>query len=264
MSLILSTTAGKSHLIHLVDTPGHVNFMDEVPLAIRLVDGILLVVDVIEGFTRKAADAGQGHSFVQFILEPLYKLYSLMLNKETEPLRETLAGSGIKLKPVMYRMDLRPLLKAGLFGPATGLVDVIVEHIPSSIDGVINKIQGHIYRPTNTYNPSVPLDGFSPEDEEDMVKSIVADLLISEARYLILTDETPAGNLVLIGGVDASMSKTATLSAAADYADDLYIFCPIKHMTESVKTAIEPIDPSELPKMRSVLRSINRSYSRQR
>jgi U5 small nuclear ribonucleoprotein component len=49
MSLILSTTSGKSHLIHLIDTPGHVNFVDEVASAIRLVDGILVVVDVVEG-----------------------------------------------------------------------------------------------------------------------------------------------------------------------------------------------------------------------
>lgn len=67
-----------------------------------------------------------------------------MLSEETEPLRETLAGLGIKLKPVMYKMDVRPLLKAVLdqfFGPATGLVDVIVEHIPSPIDGAINKVK---------------------------------------------------------------------------------------------------------------------------
>ena len=49
MSLILSTTGGKSHLVHLIDTPGHVNFVDEVASAVRLVDGILLVVDVVEG-----------------------------------------------------------------------------------------------------------------------------------------------------------------------------------------------------------------------
>ena len=49
MSLILQNTTGKSHLIHLVDTPGHVNFVDEVACAIRLVDGIILVVDVVEG-----------------------------------------------------------------------------------------------------------------------------------------------------------------------------------------------------------------------
>ena len=49
MSLVLSTTSGKSHLIHFIDTPGHVNFVDEVASSMRLVDGIVLVVDVIEG-----------------------------------------------------------------------------------------------------------------------------------------------------------------------------------------------------------------------
>lgn len=58
MSFISSTSAGKSHLLHLIDTPGHVNFLDEVASAVRLVDGIVLVVDVVEGvshtFTRYA------------------------------------------------------------------------------------------------------------------------------------------------------------------------------------------------------------------
>lgn len=49
MSLILSTTLGKSHLIHFIDTPGHINFVDEVASTVRLADGILLVVDVVEG-----------------------------------------------------------------------------------------------------------------------------------------------------------------------------------------------------------------------
>ena len=49
MSLVLSTTGGKSHLVHFIDTPGHVNFVDEVASAVRLADGILLVVDVVEG-----------------------------------------------------------------------------------------------------------------------------------------------------------------------------------------------------------------------
>lgn len=49
MSFVLGTSTGKSHLVHVIDTPGHVNFLDEVATAIRLADGILLVVDVLEG-----------------------------------------------------------------------------------------------------------------------------------------------------------------------------------------------------------------------
>lgn len=79
-------------------------------------------------------------------------------------------------------------------------------------------------------------------------------------RYNIPADEVPAGNLVLLGGVDASITKTATI-AAADVEDDLHIFRPLKHLTQSVlKIAVEPIQPSELPKMLSGLRSINKSY----
>jgi hypothetical protein len=49
ISLVLSTTSGKSHIVHFIDTPGHINFIDEVASAVRLVDGILLVVDAVEG-----------------------------------------------------------------------------------------------------------------------------------------------------------------------------------------------------------------------
>ncbi|TFK70453.1 Calreticulin-domain-containing protein [Pluteus cervinus] len=429
MSLVLSTTSGKSHLVHLIDTPGHSNFVDEVASAMRLSDGILLVVDVIEGlmvnteaiirhalqekikitlvvnkidrlilelrikpadayykikhtieeintfisginddpdlrlspengnvafastdmnwcftlksfakmyadtygsldvhgfaqrlwgdvyfnndtrkFTRKAADPESNRTFVHFILEPLYKLYSHVLSEETDDLRETLGGLGIHLKPVMYKMDVRPLLKVVLdqfFGPATGLVDVIVDHIPSPVANAPNKIESSYTGPQTSdlatamkaCDPNGPVmvqvtklyhttdaqsfrafgrvmsgtlkkgmdikvlgEGYSPEDEEDMLKVTLEDIWIHQSRYFIPADEIPAGNLVLLGGVDASITKTATLSSV-DIEDDLYIFRPIKHMTQSVlKVAIEPIAPSELPKMLAGLRSINKSY----
>ena len=40
---------GKSYLMNLFDTPGHVNFSDEVTAAIRLCDGIVLFIDAAEG-----------------------------------------------------------------------------------------------------------------------------------------------------------------------------------------------------------------------
>ena len=97
------------------------------------------------GFTRKQADPESERTFVHFILNPLYKLYSHVLSEETDALKATLKSLGIQLKPVLYKMDVRPLLKAVLdqfFGPSTGLVDVIVEHIPSPIDGAAKKVFG--------------------------------------------------------------------------------------------------------------------------
>jgi 116 kDa U5 small nuclear ribonucleoprotein component len=99
--------------------------------------------DETRKFTRKQADPESDRSFVHFILEPLYKLYANVLSEDTETLKETLGGLGISLKPVMFKMDVRPLLKAILdqfFGPATGLVDMIVEKIPSPIEGAVNKV----------------------------------------------------------------------------------------------------------------------------
>lgn len=49
ISFILQNSAGKSHLVHMLDTPGHVNFVDEAAAAMRLVDGVVIVVDVVEG-----------------------------------------------------------------------------------------------------------------------------------------------------------------------------------------------------------------------
>ena len=39
----------KSYLLNVLDTPGHVNFSDEVTAAIRLCDGIVLFIDAAEG-----------------------------------------------------------------------------------------------------------------------------------------------------------------------------------------------------------------------
>ncbi|UOH80949.1 hypothetical protein LQV05_003610 [Cryptococcus neoformans] len=429
MSLVLPNSKGKSNLINIIDTPGHANFVDEVASIARLTDGVVIVVDVVEGvmhgteqvirhamqeklkmvlvvnkmdrlilelrlppseaffkikhtieevnsviasidpddsfrlspergnvafsstqmgwcftlktfanmyadtfgsfdidefalrlwgniyfdsstrkFTRKPADVESKRSFVHFVLEPLYKLYTQVLSADQETLKETLADLQITLKPSVYKMDVRPLLKVVLeafFGPSVGLIDMITEFVPSPQEGAEAKIR-HTYTGPLTSNladsmlscdPQGPTvvhvtklyhtadaehfrvfgrvmsgtvkvgqvvkvlgEGYSLEDEEDMISAIVDGIMIDESRYNVDIERAPAGNLVLLSGVDASISKTATI-VSKDVDDDLYIFRPIKHMTTSVlKVAVEPVAPSNLPKMLDGLRKVNKSY----
>ncbi|KAF2013476.1 elongation factor 2 [Aaosphaeria arxii CBS 175.79] len=446
MSLVLQSTAQKSHLFNILDTPGHVNFADEVAASLRLVDGVVLVVDVVEGvqvntehiikhavledlpltlvvnkmdrlmlelklppkdayfkikhvieqvntvientipgrgekrrispekgnvtfactsmqwcftlqsfakmytdfypgankksgfgqpnktidalkfaqrlwgdiyfnpgsrkFTRKPQEEDSQRSFVHWVLEPIYKLYSHTLSESPEDLEDTLATLGIHLKPSQYKTDAKELMRLvcqQYFGPPSGFVDMVTQHVPSPEDGAKRLLERYYTGPLDTKTAESmqkcdqdgPLvihvtklfnsedaktfhclgrvmsgiakspqsvrvlgEGYTIEDEEDMVVATVTDTWIAESRYNIPTSGVPAGNWVLLGGVDNSIVKTATIVAPKlPDNEDAYIFRPIRHFFESVfKVAVEPINPSELPKMLDGLRKINKSY----
>ncbi|RYP80493.1 hypothetical protein DL769_002432 [Monosporascus sp. CRB-8-3] len=435
MSLVLQNTKGKSHLFNIIDTPGHVNFVDEVAAALRLVDGVALVVDVVEGVQVNTeqiikhavledipmtlivnkldrlilelrlppSDAyfklkhvieevntiiedtipGQGEkkrlspergnvlfactemgwcftlqsfakmyagsfpkvnteefarrlwgdiyfnpkkrtfsrkplpgedrakrSFIHFVLEPIYKVFSHTISRSPDQLKGLLESLGIVLKPSQYRMDAKVLLKLvceQFFGPSTGFVDMIVNHIPSPVEAAERRLEKHYTGPLDTKvaesmkkcdqdgplvvyvtklfstpdaknffslgrvmsgiaRPGMQVrvlgEGYSLDDEEDMAIATITSVCIAETRYNVETSGVPAGNWALLGGIDNSIVKSATVVPPKFEDDeDAYIFKPVTHFTESVlKVAVEPINPSELPKMLDGLRKINKSY----
>ena len=101
---------------------------------------------------------------------------------------------------------------------------------------------------------------YTPEEEEDLVVQQVTNLHFPLTRYRVALDKVGAGNIVLIEGVDESLAKTGTLrDAEGDMEFD--IFMPINFNSESVmKLALEPLNPSELPKLIESLRKANKSY----
>lgn len=260
------------------------------------------------GFKRKQPSSGVERSFVQFVLEPLYKIYSQVIGEHKKSVEQTLAELGVTLSNAAYRLNVRPLLRlacSSVFGTATGFTDMLVHHIPSAKVAAATKVEhiytgpkdSTIYQSMEDCDPHGPLmvnvtklypksdcsvfdafgrvysgkimtgqtlrvlgEGYSPDDEEDMTIKEVTKLWVYQARYRIPISEAPPGAWVLIEGVDASIMKTATL-CNQDYDEDVYIFRPLLFNTlPVVKTATEPLNPSELPKMVEGLRKISKSY----
>uniref|UniRef100_A0A803LKM4 SNU114 homolog n=1 Tax=Chenopodium quinoa TaxID=63459 RepID=A0A803LKM4_CHEQI len=259
-------------------------------------------------FKRKPPATGGERSFVQFILEPLYKIYSQVIGEHRKSVEATLAELGVTLPNAAYKLNVRPLLRlacSSVFGTATGFTDMLVQHVPCGKEASSGKVDhiytgpkdSMVYKSMENCDPSGPLmvnitklypkpdcsvfdafgrvysgtiqtgqtvrvlgEGYSPEDEEDMTVKEVTKLWVYQARYRIPVSKAPPGSWVLIEGVDASIMKTATL-CNVDYDEDVYIFRPLQFNTLSVvKTATEPLNPSELPKMVEGLRKISKSY----
>ncbi|GAB1296913.1 116 kDa U5 small nuclear ribonucleoprotein component [Apodemus speciosus] len=249
-------------------------------------------------FTKKAPSSSSQRSFVEFILEPLYKILAQVVGDVDTSLPRTLDELGIHLTKEELKLNIRPLLRLvckKFFGEFTDLVaasassfvDMCVQHIPSPKVGAKPKIE-HTYtggvdsdlgEAMSDCDPDGPLmchttkmystddgvqfhafgrvlsgtihagqpvkvlgENYTLEDEEDSQICTVGRLWISVARYHIEVNRVPAGNWVLIEG-------------------EAQIFRPLKFNTTSViKIAVEPVNPSELPKMLDGLRKVNKSY----
>lgn len=259
-------------------------------------------------FTKKQPHSSAQRTFIEFILEPTYKLFAQVVGDVDGSLADTLAELNIKVTKEEMKSNIRPLLRLicnRFLGNFSGFVDMCVEHIKSPLENAKIKVE-HIYTgPTEgaIYDSMVECnqygnlmvhsakmypnddctffqvlarvmsgtihagqevrvlgENYSLVDEEDSRLLQVGRLWVYESRYKIELNRVPAGNWVLIEGIDQCIVKTSTITEAQN-SEDLYIFRPLKFNTQSViKIAVEPVNPSELPKMLEGLRKANKSY----
>jgi U5 small nuclear ribonucleoprotein component len=108
-------------------------------------------------------------------------------------------------------------------------------------------------------------EGYSPDDDEDVAFATVESVAIPRGRFRTEVTIAKAGSWVLLDGVDANIAKTATITKASSDDSGIEIFAPLKFAQaggESVmKLSVEPLNPSELPKMVEGLRRISKSYT---
>lgn len=151
----------------------------------------------------------------------------------------------------------------------------------SSSDGTSFDAFGRIYSGTVQPGQQVKVLGeaYAPhEDDEDMAIATVEAVAIPRGRTRTNVTRAPAGNWVLLRGVDTTISKTATIvgmqqeeSQAYNPNDDddeddntPYIFKPLQFPHAGgeavVKLSLEPLNPAELPKMVEGLRRVSKAY----
>lgn len=159
-------------------------------------------------------------------------------------------------------------MKAMLACDPNGPLVIHVTKLYSSPDGADFFAYGRVFSGTVKKGDGLTVLGEEVTDANDMEGATnpeLENLWVYQTRYKIPVGAAgvPAGNMVLLGGVDASIFKSATIFGSSDLkeAEDLGLFRTVNHgSTSVVKVAIEPINPAELPKLLSGLRKVNKSY----
>jgi len=279
-----------------------------------------------KNFKRSSTDATTGdnlpRSFVEFVLEPLWKLFATCIAEEKPTVESVLRELGVKLPKSCFVKNTRYLLedvcKAYFYDSSEVFVDVIRDFGISPLANAATKLKyqysgilqsqskfaqglfslnkdgylvahvfknyhrsdcqqfdclARVYSGTLKKGQALKVLGpkYSPSNQEDSSIRVVTDLWYFQGRYRVPIDEAYPGQIVLIGGIDESIVKSATvigvegaLSANGEIEDvpDVEIFkiMQFEGIAGSVKVSCEPLKPSELPKMVRGIRCLERSY----
>ena len=248
--------------INIIDTPGHADFGGEVERVLSMVDGVLLLVDAVEGpmpqtrfVTRKALAMGLKPIVVvnkvdrpgarpDFVVNATFDLFDKLGATEEQLDFPVIYASGLNgfagLTADVRSGDMRPLFDAVLqYVPVRDdEVDAPLQLQVISMDysSYVGKIGiGRINRGRVRPGQDVVVK-FGPEGEP--IKGRINQVLKFHGLDRVLVEEAQAGDIVLINGIDdIGIGCTITDPVAQDALPLLRIDEPTLTMNFMVNTS---------------------------
>jgi len=224
--------------INIVDTPGHSDFGGEVERILRMVDGVILLVDAAEGpmpqtrfVTRKALALGlqpivvinkidRGDADAMRVHDEVLELFIDLEAKDHQldaPILYAVGREGFAIREMDdERKDLTPLFDTILerIPPPQGDVDGTFQMLVSTIDfsPYLGRLGiGRIERGRARVGESVLLLNHDGDLGAIPAKAKIAKLFVYEGLKRVEVAEAAAGDIIAIAGIaDADIGDTVT------------------------------------------------------
>jgi len=232
VSLVLEDTREKSYLVNLIDCPGHLDFSDEMSAGMRAADGVVLVVDAVEGVMAQtdralklAVDEGLPVVLVinkldRLILElklpPADAYYKLVhtLEEVNNLLAQHAAAAAAAAAPLLLLPHLPAHVLAGLLGLLEGGVQlarplVAPQRVPQVLHALVGDSQVEVSMDELRLNSNGRLeliDGLS----------ILAQVVQGVPQVVVGHHAVP----VLVGGPAVSVHRPRQLALLAEDVPD--------------------------------------------
>lgn len=243
-------------------------------------------------------------AFCQYVLDPIWKLFSSIMNGEKAKYEKMLTALKIKLDNEELEETGKPLLKAVMkkFLPAAeALLEMIILHLPSPVVAQKYRVENLYEGPqddecANAFrncDPNGPLmmyvskmvpttdkgrfyafgrvfsgiirtgqkvrimgPNYIPGKKDDLYVKNIQRTVLMMGRYVESIEDVPCGNTVGLVGVDQFLVKSGTITTS-EVAHNIKVMK--FSVSPVVRVAVEPKNPSDLPKLVEGLKRLSKS-----
>ena len=246
--------------INIVDTPGHADFGGEVERILKMVNGVILLVDAAEGampqtrfVLQRALELGHRvivvvnkvdrpdariHEVIDEVLELLMDLDATDEQLDSPMLFCSGRNGTASYSPEVPGTDLKPLFETILeyIPEPEGDADAPLQMLVSSIDynDYVGRIAiGRIERGTIRQNQEIAVCNYHGEREIKKAKAV--SLYEFDGLARVPVTESAAGNIIALSGIgDITIGDTICAADAPEPLPFVRISAPTMEMTFSV------------------------------